>query len=491
MKIFNNIKRGVVRFTMLVLPMMIIASSCGDDFLNYPSETSIPEENVFDTPARILSQVNGLYGSAKNGALFGGRYHIYNDIRGEEFRNRTSNVVTGFSTYQFTNDPSDTYIGNFWAQGYLTINRVNKFLNDFDSHSGVVTEAVETNYRAEAKFIRGLTYFGLIQLFGAKPYTHDNGASRGIPLRLQPQTTSANNDMAASTVAQIYTQILADLNDAETGLPDNYSSASLNTTRAHKNTAIALKARVYMAMGRFEDVITEANKIVPQDAPFQNATRVAHALQADVVNAFRTPFTTSENVFSFPMAITNVPGTQNQLAYYYNAGNIEYFINTSAPGIFSDSAWPTSDRRKSGLTATRTAAPAGQILIKWTDVSTYIDWVPMIRYAEVLLNLAEAEAALPTGDLARAEALVKTVRSRSDADYTFPGVDFSDRAQVLEAIYIEKRIEFLGEGFRATDTQRRLESMASVGAGASIPVTDSRYTFPIPLAEVLTNSLIE
>jgi hypothetical protein len=47
--------------------------------------------------------------------------------------------------------------------------------------------------------------------------------------------------LARATVAEVYTQILSDLNFAEQNLPANYATPYLNTTRAHKNTAIALK----------------------------------------------------------------------------------------------------------------------------------------------------------------------------------------------------------------------------------------------------------
>ena len=480
--IINKSKRTFASIAFLAaIPTVGIISSCSDEFLQYPPELSIPEENAFENPERIERQVVGLYASAKAGQLFGGRYFIYNDIRAEEFINRASNTVTGYSSYQFTNDPSDTYIANLWRFSYLTINRVNKFLADFDANPGIVSAEVEAQYRGEAKFMRALCYHALIQLF-AKPYSLDNGASTGIPLRLQAETSSANNNLAPSTVAQIYEQILTDLNEAEAGLADDNGSANENTTRAHKNTAIALKTRVLLHMGRYADVITEGNKIVSAAAPFTSPNRLAHALQSNVVNVFRT-YNTLESILSFPMADTNAPGTQNQLGYYYNEGNIEYFLNQSAPGIYANTAaWPDTDARRTGLTTVST--PAWHILTKWSGASPFIDWVPVIRYAEVLLNVAEAEA--EGGDLTRSIALLQAVRSRSDADYTFSGL--TSGASVVQAILLERRIELLGEGFRIPDLQRRNDPINSVGAGSTIPVTDSRYTYPIPTAESLTNN---
>lgn len=488
MKLYKNNLSYKLLISSSFLLLLLMFVSCKKSFLDKRPELDIPDDLSFATPARVLAQVNGIYLSAKSGSLFGGRYYIYNDVRGEEFRNRTSNVVTGYSAYQFTNDPSDTYIAGFWSQGYLTINRINKFLSDFElpENAGVVTAAVKAQYVAEAKFVRGLTYYALVQLF-AKPYTLDMGQSRGLPLRLTPQTGFGNNELASSKVVDIYTQILKDLNEAEADLPDTYTDASIRTTRAHKNTAIALKTRVYLSMGRYEDVLTEANKIVTPAAPFRSPVRVAHTLVAEIRNAFGVvPATTLENVFSAPMATTNAPGTQNQLGYYYNAGNIEFYLNQSAPGIYANTtAWPVTDARRSTFVSAYSAA--WHLLTKWGAAAPYIDWVPIIRYSEVLLNLAEAEA--EAGSLTRSHELVSAVRQRSDPAYVVPA--FADKATALTNIFLERRIELLGEGFRAPDLQRRLLPFPSVGAGASIPVTDARYVFPIPTAEKLTNPIVE
>lgn len=457
--------------------------SCKEEFLNAVPELALSDATVFSTSDRILSQVNGLYGSAKNGSLFGGRYLIYNDIRGEEWVNRTTNSVTGYSTYQGNQDPTDSYLGNFWTQGYLTINRCNLFLEGMEGQK-VLSATLAANYKAEAKFIRALTYLGLVQFF-AKPYILDKGASAGLPLRLKGETTSANNALARSTVAQIYTQILKDLDEAEAELPDSYSTALLNTTRAHKNTAIALKTRVYLIMGNYAKVITEANKIVSTGSPFRNTNRVAHALQTDVTNVFKAPFTTSESIFSFPMADTNPPGTQNQIGFYFNAGNVEYYLNTGATGIYNHPQFRATDDRKTKMTIAKTAVANFPSSTKFSGVAPFIDFVPQIRYAEVLLNLAEAEA--ESGNLTRAKALLEAVHQRSDASYSFEELD---KTGLVKAILLERRIEFLAEGFRANDVLRRGEPLNSFGAGAIIQPSDPRYIFGIPTLEVQTNPSI-
>ena len=460
--------------------MLLSTSACKKDFLNLAPRLDLAEEDAFDTPSRIEAQVNGLYSSLKHGRLLGGRYLIYNDIRANDFLNRGNNVVTGFSSYLYTNDPSDTYIADFWLRAYGTINRVNKFIQDFDQAAdNIVTDQQKAAYIAEAKFVRAYAYYALVQLF-ARPYAFDNGLSIGLPLRLQAETSSENNDLAFSTVGQIYDQIILDLHEAEPDLPLQYSTANLNTTRAHRNTAIALKTRIFLAKHDFENVLLEANKIVSAAAPFQAPTGVSNSLVTDFSNIF-SAYNTLESVLSFPMSENDLPGTQNQLGYYYNAGNIEYYLDPE--GLISDwEHWGITDQRRNLLGTSAIGASTFQILTKWAG-SGYTDWVPAIRYAEVLLNAAEAEAELDQLD--RAILLVQAVRSRSDASYIIPNL--STKEDVLTAIYLERRIEFLGEGFRVPDLQRRLAPIPSIGVGEDITVTDNRYIFPIPTVEVLTN----
>ncbi len=481
MKLFIN------KIGLMSIAFAMTVSSCNKEFLSAVPELDLSDATVFNTPARVLSQVNGLYGSAKSGSLFGGRYLIYNDIRGEDWVNRTTNSVTGYSTYQGNQDPSDSYLANFWVQGYLTINRSNLLLEGIAANPTAVSTALAANYRGEAKFLRALSYFSLVQFF-ARPFILDKGASAGLPLRLKGETSSANNDLKRSSVAEIYTQILKDLNEAENELPDSYASALLNTTRAHKNGAIALKTRVLLARGDFAGVISEANKIVSPNAPFRSTARVAHALQADVSNVFKAPFTTTESVFSFPMDATNAPGTQNQLGFYFNAvnGNVEYYLNTGPTGIYSSPQFRASDDRKTKLTVATTAIAKFPSSTKFSGVAPFVDYVPNIRYAEVLLNLAEAEA--EGGNLARAIELLKAVHTRSDPTYDFSTT--TTKAEVIRTILTERRIEFLAEGFRANDVLRRGEPLNSFGAGAIIQPSDPRYIYGIPLAETQTNPSI-
>lgn len=471
----------------LALPFTFVACDT-DELLNPIPETSISDKNAFDTPERIQGQVNGLYDAVKSGQFYGGRLVVYNEIRGEEYINRLTNGVTGLQTWQQNVQSGTNEVQNLWGAAYAAINRINVFLQGLEDNKAKVDPALYAQYQAEAKFLRALSYHSLVTLY-AKPFNADNGNSPGLPLRLQAETSTANNDLARSSVAQVYTQILKDLNEAEASLPATYATPALNTTRAHKNTAIALKTRVYLHMGNYGKVIEEAQKIVSDAAPFTATTGVAHALQADVAVPF-TNYTTTESVFSMPMSDLDAPGTQNQLGYYFNAapvGNGEYYLNSS--GIVGDAAWPATDVRKMKFVVT---AGGNAYLAKFVKPAPFSDYVPVIRYSEVLLNYAEAAAR--TNDLVKAIALVSAVRHRSDATYIFPVEGLLTQDALINTILKERRIELLGEGFRAMDITRTLQAFPEkTGSGISAPAvaaTSTDYVWPMPNSELATNKAL-
>lgn len=482
MKIKLNNK---IKYLFVAAPILF-ATSCKKDFLNTAPDTALPIEDAFSNPARILSQVNGIYAGVKNGNFYGGRYLIYNDIRGEDFVVNKPNGVTGLDTWRFNLTSQTNEVNNLWGAVYAAVNRANLVIEGVTANASLLTPALSKQYIAEAKFLRALSYYSLLQLY-AKPYITDNGASLGVPLRLKAEKDLTGNDLKRSTVAEVYTQILKDLNEAEPDL-----ALTGVATKATRNTAIALKTRVYLSMGNLPSVVTEANKIVSTTFPFTATTGRANKLEANVTTVFNGNYTGDEALLTFPMADLDAPGTQNQLAYYYNVetngagGNQEFFLNPT--GIFGNAAFATgsTDARK-GLTL---ASGANTYLTKFKRPSPYTDYVPVIRYAEVLLNLAEASVVT---DPTRAIALLTAVRQRSNPTYAFPATDLLP-ANLKNTILTERRIELLGEGLRSPDVMRLglgfVAKSGSQGTAPAIPFNTAGYIWPIASLEVQNNKLI-
>lgn len=474
---------------LFVAIIIVQLSSCAKDkFINPVPTNAISDLTAFDSKERIEGQVRAIYASIKNSGMYGGRYQIFNDIRGEEFMNDRTNVVTGFDVWNYTPSNSSTNsVLNHWSRAYYVINLANVFIDGMGAKgTSVVGATLSGNFIAEARLLRAMSYYSLLQLY-ARPFWDGNGSKPGVPLRLKGNTGSDDYALARSTVAEVYTQILADLSFAEQNLPLTNANATLNTTRAHRNTAIALKTRVYLSMRRYADVITEANKIVSATAPFTAGTGVAHALQADYRTLF-TNFTTNESILSMPFASNETPGVQNQMGYYYgpsafNGGNGEYSLLPT--GIISDAGWKASDRRRSFIQV----FSGKSYLTKYSIPSNFIDWAPVIRYAEVLLNLAEARVRSNNTVDAQAIALLNAVRSRSDAGTIFVSTDFANADALANAIVNERRIEFLGEGLRGTDITRLGLALPAKPGVAAIAPTAQQYIWPISSTELLLNPL--
>jgi starch-binding outer membrane protein, SusD/RagB family len=412
-------------------------------------------------------------------------------------------VVTGVDVWNLNPAGTSTNsVQNLWAQAYYTINICNLFMDGMATKgSAVVGSALSANYLGEARLIRALSYYSLLQLY-ARPFADGSGSKPGLPLRLTGIKGSGFSDLARSSVSAVYTQILNDLNFAETNLPTIYAAsgsttvAELNTTRAHRNTAIALKTRVYLSMQNYGAVITEANKIVAQNtAPFSATSGVLNALQPNITTVFLPSYNTTESIFSLPMTTIagDVPGTQNQLGFYFvrngaNLGIAEYSLNPS--GIVADASWGVNDIRRTQLVFPFNNAAGKKYVAKYQVGSPYTDYPPVIRYAEVLLNLAEALArnnyAIPA-DAAKSLALVNFVRQRSDVSVTLSA---ASQAALISVIMTERRIELLGEGLRNNDLMRLLQTIPAKGSVAAKGSSETGYIWPISSNEMSLNRLM-
>lgn len=482
---------------LCAIGLSLLFSSCKkEEWLNPQPTTLITDVTAFSTPDRIQNQVNGLYASMKASRYYGSWFLIVSDIRSGEFHCSNMNAATGSTMYSMLPQTTTSDVSDIWEAMFACINKVNVFLDNMDNGGDAVLDAtIANNYRAEARLIRGITYYNLLQLY-ARPYWDGNGSKPGLPLRLVGNTSSGNYDLARSSVVDTYKQVLEDLDFAEQNLPNNYSSAFLNTVRAHKNTAIALKTRVYLSMRDYPKVIAEANKIVSNVAPFTAISGVANKLEANFADVFKSPYTSNESIFSMPYANTDAPGSA--LSRYYlpgtgdggtasSNGAGEYSLN-KVEGVYSSPVWASTDARR-GLTKIGTTTNKAW-LTKFNQASPYIDYVPVIRYSEVLLNLAEAIARNSNTVDARSLSLFNAVYGRSNQG---SALSFGNVTEYLNRIIEERRIEFLGEGLRNGDMMRLGLTIPAKTQHNIVSVAPDapEYILPIPAAELILNNLME
>ena len=120
----------------------------------------------------------------------------------------------------------------------------------------------------------------------------------------------------------------------------------------------------------------------------------------------------------------------------------------------------------------------------------YADYVPVIRYAEVLLNLGEARARSLNALDAQSIGLLNAVRGRSDATTVFTAANFASPQALFDAFMTERNIEFLGEGLRSPDLLRLGLTIPGKGNVSAVPASSSQYIWPISGTELLYNKLM-
>ncbi|MCB0534066.1 MAG: RagB/SusD family nutrient uptake outer membrane protein [Lewinellaceae bacterium] len=469
---------------------LLLTPACRRELLDQAPDEQISDATAFDTPDRIEKLRFGLYDALKAPSMYGSRFMVYSDIRGEEFLNEGMQTGNGLQVWNHSLDAFFPEVTEVWTAGYAIINGCNIFIDGIQKNKAVLhNDQLAIQYEAEAKFIRGLTYYCLLTLY-ARPYPDGNGAKPGLILRLLPEPGSSNKNQSRTTVAAVYDQILEDLDFARDNLPLNRGNDYGNTTLAHRNTAIALKTRVLLTMGRYQDLITEASTIVSATAPFvATGQGVPNALQDDILRVFSSPYTTLENIFSLPNTAADPLYLQRAAASYYNPppnGLGDYSLNPN--GILMDAAFAaTDDRRQFVFDNPENNKP---YLIKYPTGTPHTDYVPVIRYAEVLLNLSEAHART-AGLSQRAVDLLNAVRGRSNPAGVYALSDFASADALIAAILKERRIELMGEGFRSNDCTRLLLPIPGKGNIATIQPNDTRYIWPIPSNELDTNDFCE
>lgn len=458
MKKISIYKTGIIALSAVIA---VTASSCRKQLFQDPI-VSLPPEAAFLTPLTVEKAAVGMYDKLQNINFFGGRVLIYVDVRGIDV-----NPPSYFNPLpQFTQVLSnETFTAGAWQGGYRSIGETNLFLKNLGTAQGVPAAKI-AQYTAEAEFIRSLNYFYLVNMW-AQPYKFTPGATHlGVPLVLTAPPVDpfdVSTQVPRATVAAIYAQIEKDLLDAEANLPDNYADATFSdVARATKGAAQALLARVYLYEGKYAQASAYADKVT--------ASKQQYALNGDPLTAFRN-FTTKESIFSVAMNGADNPNTNNAIGQHYNPalrGDIQV-----SPGYIGLMDTLKDLRYKNLITTTSKGT------IFWTKkyVGT-ADWVPVLRYSEILLIKAEALAMLSAGDVAdpAALALVNKVRARSNAT---PVVAVT-KADLISAILTERRIELAFEGqgeFDFLRTGRGIPQHGIIGAQA---YGSNNVILPIP-----------
>jgi hypothetical protein len=452
-----------MRKTLLTAACAVLLLSGCKNYLDITPQSTLVEDSYFTNTGEVETGVINIYSTLQN--------VVPNEIVLSELRsdNMAPNLLEGdWGTVEiFSETPTNDFVGTFWRTAYTTIARSNTVLKYLDN----VTDAdKKARFEGEAKFARALMHFDLVRLFG------------DVPLATTTLTSGASQELRRRPVADVYTQIINDLQIAVAQLPTTWDA--VNVGRATKGAAQTLLAKVYLTQGNYaaarpllESVITSGTfQLLPS---YASVFAPGNEMNREIIFAIR--YKTASNGegqgFSYDLSKDgNLRGKPlADLQALYVTGDTRLMASTIGTGSnmyvnkFVDAA-NTGSRRDSGT-----------------------DWL-VLRYADVLLMYAEVLNEL--GDTPAALTRLNTVRSRSGAP-AYTTTPAPSKATVENNIALERRLELVFEGHRWYDLLRTGKAMSSLNAHfqavgrPNVTVPTYRLRYPIPQREIdLTNGII-
>ncbi len=328
------------------------------------------------------------------------------------------------------------------------------------SANNVIDNSADATEVGEALFLRALSYFKLVMVFG------------DVTVNLSPSPDVADQSiLARQPAADVYNNvIIPDLQGAIAAL-DN---SGLSSGRATQIAARGLLGKVYMYRGNFGAAATELAAVI------NAAAGAGISLEPDFANVVLDG--NSEIIFATQVS-TSVPSV-------YTAG-------TEYPGWFAGGDTKSLTPLDPDLTAAFDAVandtlPGGDLRraltidegvsagVKFNTQGLEQDFIEL-RLSDVILLYAEA---LNENGSSAAQVLplLDDIRTRAGLAVLDPAT-INTQALVRQAIADERRLELAFEGHRWFDLVRT----GTVDAEMGETINSNYYVFPIPNSEILAS----
>lgn len=461
-----------------IWPLLLLVLPACNKQLDLAPEDTLVVKDVFRTAAGSEQALAEAYYNLQK-AVTGDIAYVFGDFS-------TPNLLhsTYYDTYDKGNvSPADDPVRNVWTSYYKAINSVNNVIENIPVY-GQFDEAIKSKLIAEGKFIRAYAYMDLLKFFGEGAIA-GNMQGKGLPLQLTPFKGYNTGDVIPrSSNEDVYNQIISDLRDAVSVLPDQQASDLQTRSRATRGSANALLARVYLYKRDYANAALAAKAVLDKTG--------IYALTSDLGRLFpmnpngTAQSLSSEYIFAFPVSQMQSSST----AVNNNLGNGYFFKRSFWINPAFIQSFETGDLRVSQLMfkgdSIYNPDRFGDKTTAKFNNSNGRDNVPLIRLAEIMLIRAEA---LARGGTLNQEAidLLNAVRSRSlPQAATFTMSDFQDNAAFLAAVLDQRRYELAFEGFYRYDLIRTGQPLHN----PDIP--DNKKVLPIPQIEVdISNGVIQ
>ena len=455
---------------IITLSLLVLAS-CKKDLNQVPLSVATTT-TFYKQPSDFIQGANAIYNSLRG---YPDRALNLSEIRsdniyGVSVAGRDWDPINDFAPGIAPN----VYVEEAWSANFAGIFRANEVLDQIKNNgTNVGSAALATRLTAEARFLRAFFYFDLVKYFGK------------VPVVDHPVTAAEANTISRSSVTDVYTFIIADLQFAIANLPANYAGSFPSYTpsdvgRATKYAAEATLAQVYMARsGPTYGIegpglgLSEWNLALPllQDI----ITNGGFAFNANYANIFayanQSPTTNKEAVFDVmymtgqnPVLGATYPWILTPQNYFNSLGNNSTLLNGSLEIIpVSNNLVNSYETAPADLRKAATVFTAGYtyngfegrpFFKKWLDIAnrpttSRFDWAInfiAIRYTDILMRKAECILNGASGSQGDVDAIVNQVRARA-------GLTAKTNV-TLAQLFDERRKEFADEGSRWFDLQR-------------------------------------
>lgn len=472
---------------------MVSFSSCNDDFLDRMPKDEMTDDNFWQTEEHLV-QVANTFTAALQGKYWLNITEIMAD-------SAPWAVTTAFRTIGAGNFTTETsQINSLWVTAYTGIGRVNYFLNNYN-RAETVKEEIRERYAAEAYFYRAYNYWVLTSYFGDVPYITDE-------LSVESPDVYRGRDPRKTVIENV----TKDLEDHYKNLPEYIPAASSEFGRVSQCAALALLSRIYLYNGMYEEAADAAERAMNNsyhelystgnpDVDYVNLfnytgrasrnaankeTLLAFVYNYDLGEAARQSHNLSRECWVPGDYARFVPTNSMIEAYLTKDGQIwdpstvdtyEDVFKDRDPRMVQSILAPGTpwEGGKSGdllstddkiytyplLTNNKTAAMtySGYYMRKYVEPSTvkYVGHddndLVMLRYAEVLLNYAEAKEMLGQLTQADLDKSINLLRDRVGMVHMKLS-QLPAGSDIRTEIQRERRIELFFEGHRYFDIIR-------------------------------------
>ncbi|MGS2738711.1 RagB/SusD family nutrient uptake outer membrane protein [Sinomicrobium sp. M5D2P17] len=494
MKVIHNYKNhiAVLLYTILIAVVMV---GCNADALELSDPNGANPENFLETESQVQSSVNAIYANLQTQGLWGRHMFFMMDNMSHENNGNPQLEADKVQYLDFSFDASHGAIGSYWESCFRGINKANFVISNEEKIRGIagMSEQNMDKFIGEARFLRAFYYFLLVTRYGDVP-------------KITEALTEDQPGFPRSPKDGIYDEvIIPDLEYAASALLSK-SDQSHENGRATIEAAYALLGKVHLYRGNYDLARIAFNEIIGQLALAGNyEDNFREETEHNSESIFEIEFDESFGTGNLWDSQVSGEGQNEATLRGQEYGWNDWFNVYPSDDLLDE--YEDNDPRyeasfySNGDTYNNSADIVSIPLDRnaaWKKYQNYYKRANeninssinfrVIRYADVLLMMAEAENALGNPD--GAIDYLNQVRDRVDMpNYGTPEMDalypVSTPDEVFTAIVHERKVELAGEQVRFPDLVRW-------GMGDQIPNFEvgKNELFPIPLNEITSNQNI-